>query len=201
MKQKFKLSNAEIKELLDEEPSPTFPKYSTQIINLANQNAQGTRPKVVGQMSELIQEFSGKTMKEWEQWYLERYPKAIEKATNKIVEMIENFKEVLPEIDQDLVAKWVRDLIIVKTFIGLRFQEAILKKIAEGLGTSCRLADPQEEAAGIDGFIGSLPVSIKPESYKTKDSLPEGIDVCIVFYKKVKDGIVVDMEEVLKKIK
>ena len=33
-----------------------FPKYTTQLINLANQNAQGTRPKVVGQMSELITE-------------------------------------------------------------------------------------------------------------------------------------------------
>ena len=31
----------------------TFPKYTTQIINLANQNAQGTRPQVVGKMSNL----------------------------------------------------------------------------------------------------------------------------------------------------
>ena len=28
-----------------------FPKYTTQIINLLNSNAQGTRPAVVGQMS------------------------------------------------------------------------------------------------------------------------------------------------------
>ena len=34
-----------------------FPKYTTQLMNLSNQNAQGTRPKVVGQMSYLIQEF------------------------------------------------------------------------------------------------------------------------------------------------
>jgi hypothetical protein len=33
-----------------------FPKYTTQIMNLANQNAQGTRPRVVGQMSELVQQ-------------------------------------------------------------------------------------------------------------------------------------------------
>ena len=38
-----------------------FPKYTTQLMNLANQNAQGTRPSVVGQMSELIQEFKGMT--------------------------------------------------------------------------------------------------------------------------------------------
>ena len=31
-----------------------FPKYTTQLMNLANQTAQGTRPKVVGQMSELF---------------------------------------------------------------------------------------------------------------------------------------------------
>lgn len=38
---------------------PQFPKYTTQLMNLANSNAQGTRPKVVSQMSELIQEFGG----------------------------------------------------------------------------------------------------------------------------------------------
>ena len=30
--------------------TPEFPKYTTQIMNLANQNAQGTRPRVAGQM-------------------------------------------------------------------------------------------------------------------------------------------------------
>ncbi|GEM_PF-2690725 len=53
MKDKIKLTNKEIKELLGAK-SFDFPKYSTQLMNLANQNAQGTRPAVVGQMSELI---------------------------------------------------------------------------------------------------------------------------------------------------
>ena len=38
------------------EQSYNFPKYTTQIINQASQNMQATRPKVVGQMSELIQQ-------------------------------------------------------------------------------------------------------------------------------------------------
>jgi hypothetical protein len=46
-----------------------FPKYTTQIINLANQNAQGTRPKVVGQMSELINQFPGNRFTDWSKWY------------------------------------------------------------------------------------------------------------------------------------
>ena len=39
---KIKLSNEEIRKTLEIE-EPSFPKYVTQIINLANQNAQGTR--------------------------------------------------------------------------------------------------------------------------------------------------------------
>lgn len=37
-------------------------------------------------------------------------------------------------------------------------------------------------------------MSIKPESYKTKNSLNENIEVKIVYYQKVKDGISIDIE-------
>jgi hypothetical protein len=47
---KIKISIEEIRKYLDIE-TPEFPKYVAPLINLANQNAQGTRPKVVGQMS------------------------------------------------------------------------------------------------------------------------------------------------------
>jgi len=55
---KLKLQNSEI-EKLSNASQYDFPKYATQFINLINSNAQGTRPNVVGQMSELIQEFDG----------------------------------------------------------------------------------------------------------------------------------------------
>ncbi len=42
-------------------------KYAAPLLNLANQYAQGTRPRVVGQMSELIREFPGRTFAEWEE--------------------------------------------------------------------------------------------------------------------------------------
>lgn len=62
MKKHIKISNEQIKTLLGAEPVE-FPKYATQIINLANQNAQGTRPTVVGQMSELIKKIYWKNTK------------------------------------------------------------------------------------------------------------------------------------------
>jgi len=196
MKTKVKIYSKEIKELLGI-TSFEFPKYSTQILNLANQNAHGTRPSVVGQMSELIQEFSGKSIEEWEKWYLKKHPDAIRRATDKVIDMINNFKDVMNQIDRELVEKWVHDLVIIKTFIGLRFQEAILIKISKILNQEYRLANPEEESMGIDGFIGNIPVSIKPETYKIKKNLNEKIEVKIIYYKKVKDGISVDIAELI----
>ncbi len=194
----FKIKMDEIRQILEIE-SPTFPKYATQIINLANQNAQATRPRVVGQMSELIQEFSGKTLEEWEEWYLAKYPDAINVATQKILEMIDNFKDVLDKIDENMIRQWLRDLIIVKTFIGLKFQEAILRKIAEKFKTNFRLADAEEESKGIDGYVANIPISLKPISYKSKNMLLETINVFIVFYEKQKDGLKITIPEDLEK--
>ena len=79
---KFKISNDKIAELSNA-PLYEFPKYVTQVINLVNSNAGGTRPKVVGQMSELIKEFDGKTITEWIEWYSERYPNAVDMPQKK----------------------------------------------------------------------------------------------------------------------
>jgi hypothetical protein len=191
---KLKMKNEELTRLLDADVV-SFPKYATQLINLANQNAQGTRPEVVGQMSELIQEFRGKKLEEWEKWYLSSHPEAIEKAKAKILQMIENFKQVITEIDEEMIRAWVKDLVIVKTFVGLKFQEAILKRIASYAEKSYRLSDPEEESKGIDGYIGGHPISIKPRTYESKQMLPEHIGVQIVYYEKVKDGINLFFEE------
>ncbi|HHG75080.1 MAG TPA: MjaI family restriction endonuclease [Persephonella sp.] len=200
----FKIKLDEIRKLMELE-TPEFPKYATQIINLANQNAQATRPRVVGQMSELIKEFTGKTLQEWEEWYLKKHPEAIDTATQKILGMIDNFREVINQIDEDMIRQWVRDLVIVKTFIGLRFQEAILKKIADKFGTDYRFATPEEESKGVDGYIGNIPVSLKPITYKQKEMLPEEIEVDIVYYEKQKDGLKItipkNLEEKLKRLK
>lgn len=192
----IKILNKDILTLLETEAS-TFPKYATQILNLANQNAQGTRPSVVGQMSELIQEFKGNKLIDWEEWYLQKHPEAITVAANKIFEMVNNFKDVMTQIDKEMVERWVKDLVIIKTFIGLKFQEAILKSVANYFHATYRIAEPAEEATGIDGFIGDKAVSIKPTTYELKKSLAETIEVPILFYEKVKNGIKITFEETL----
>lgn len=99
---KIRIKNEEVTQLLDAEVV-SFPKYATQLINLANQNAQGTRPEVVGQMSDLIQQFKGRKLREWEEWYLNEHPEAIEKAKTKILQMMENFKKVITLIDAEMI--------------------------------------------------------------------------------------------------
>lgn len=191
---KLKIPNSEVQELLSGK-TYSYPKYATQIMNLANQNAQGTRAKIVGQMSDLIQEFEGTALSEWEKWYLERHPDAIDNATEKVYAMVTLFKEVILKIDKETVREWIEELVVVKTFSGLKFQEAILKKISLHFKKPYRLAKPDEESKGIDGFIGDKPISIKPMSYKTKMGLNEVINVPIVFYDKKKSEIVIEFDE------
>lgn len=108
--------------------------------------------------------------------------------------MLKNLKNTINKIDEVMVEQWVKDLVIVKTFMGLRLQEAILKKIAEMKNCSYRLTEPHDESKGIDGYIGDIPVSIKPLTYKIKAALPESIPLKPVYYKKIKGDIEIEFE-------
>ena len=191
------IKNEELLEL-NESSTPQFPKYTSQLINLANQNAQGTRPKVVGQLSELFQEYQKNTdeisIDTWKKWYLSKYPKAIEDATNRIYEQIQNLKNAITLIDRNMIQKWVEDLIITKTYNGLYIQKAIFSKIAKIKQKDFRLAKTEEEAIGIDGYIDNVPYSIKPDTYKTMSRLSESIEVKIIYYTKTKSGIEIEFD-------
>jgi MjaI restriction endonuclease len=190
---KIKIPNAEVQHLLTEN-TVNFPKYTTQLMNLANSNSKGTAPKIVGQMSELIKEFEGNTFKEWAIWYQKNHPDAIEGATEKILGMIENLKKAIELIDKDLVHQWVEDLVLNKTFSGLRLQDAIIRKLAKDKGTSYRLATKLEESKGIDGYIGSISVSVKPISYDGKLQLSEERPDNLIIYDKKKNYVVVEFD-------
>lgn len=195
---KFNISNAELSALNDI-TNPEFPKYTSQLINWANQNAQGTRPKIVGQLSDLFPEYQASTynvaISDWKEWYTEKYPGAIEEATDKIFNQVENLKEAIKLIDKSMVRKWVEDLVISKTFSGMYVQRAILAKISDMRKEPFRLASPEEESKGIDGDVGDTAYSIKPVTYKTMGRLSESIDIKMIYYSKKKSGLLVETEE------
>lgn len=195
---KYTLKNELIKNI-NESKSFSFPKYTSQLINWANQNAQGTRPVVVGQMSELFPEFMNSgmeiTIENWRKWYTEKYPEAFENATNKIFAQVQNLRNAIPLIDREMVEKWVQDLVINKTFNGMYVQKAILASLAEKRGTTYRLATPEEESIGIDGYVGEVPYSVKPDTYKTMGRLSETIDVKMIYYSKTKTNLKIEVED------
>lgn len=190
---KKKIYNQVIEELSNAK-AYDFPKYTTQIINLVNKNAQGTRPAVVGQMSELIQKFPGKSLDEWIKWYSEKEPNAVNNATEKIWAKLQEMKEAIILIDKPMVEAWVKDLVYTKTYCGLKFQKAILAYIAREYNTTYRLANIEEEAQGIDGYVNNKPVQIKSITYKQEALLAETINVPIIYYEKKKDGISIEFE-------
>lgn len=171
---------------------PIFPKYASQIINLANQVSKGTRPNVVGQMSDLIQEFDGKCLNEWIEWYSERYPDNIDTATDMIYDMIEKFRNVIMGIDRDMVNVWVKNLVYDKTYYGLKTQQVVIEHLANKLGKEWRLATREEESKNIDGFIGNKPIQVKSITYKTEKYLNQDIKIPIVFYNK--NGMNIELE-------
>ena len=196
----FKISNVELLDLNGGQ-TPVFPKYTSQLINWANQNAQGTRPKVVGKLSDLFPEYENETdeisIESWKEWYLSQYPDAIDEATTKIWKQIQNLKDAIVLIDEEMVRKWVEDLVITKTYNGLYFQQAILEKLSNILSLPYRLATADEESKGIDGYVGDIAYSVKPDTYKSINtrSISDEVNVKMIFYTKKKTGITVEVEE------
>ncbi len=196
----FKISNVELLDLNGGQ-TPVFPKYTSQLINWANQNAQGTRPKVVGKLSDLFPEYENETdeisIESWKEWYLSQYPDAIDEATTKIWKQVQNLKDAIVLIDEEMVRKWVEDLVITKTYNGLYFQQAILEKLSTLLSLPYRLATADEESKGIDGYVGNIAYSVKPDTFKSINtrSISDEVNVKMIFYTKKKTGITVEVEE------
>ena len=166
MNKEFKITRKQLMKVANYKPKP-FPKYMASLINLLNRWARGTASQVVGQMSDLAQECPYKDYEKWREWYLQKHPEAIDKATKLIMAKLKDVVEAFEKIDEKVVRVWVEDLVIDKSFWGLKIQEAIILRLEEMTGKKCRLANKEEESKGIDGFIEELPIQIKPFSYKS----------------------------------
>ena len=196
-KQEIKFTLKDIQEQYVD-PSPEFPKYVSPLVNLANRFSQATRPKKVGQVSELVRKCPAQDYQGWHEWYVKQSPAAIEEATDSVVSMLGKMHDALNNIDRDTVYRWVTDLVLKKTYVGLQAERTILKRAAEVLGTTYRPSSPEDESRGVDGHLGDQPVSVKPESYKKeKDRINEAIDVKMIYYEKKANGkVVADISEV-----
>ena len=176
---------------------PAYEKYVSPLINLANRFAQATRRNQVGQVSELIRECPAQDYGAWREWYLARYPMAIDQATDRIVSMLDRMRDAMHDIDRETVRRWVTELVLEQTFVGLRVERAILEEAAHKLGMALRLSSREDVSRGIDGYLDGRPISVKPSTYKTMDALSETINARMIYYEKTSNGtIVADLDEI-----
>ncbi len=109
--------------------------------------------------------------------------------------MLQKIRDALAGIDRDMVRAWTEDLVLVKTFVGLRVQGAIMAAVARRRGEEYRPAQASEESRGVDGYIGQVPVSVKPHTFRARPH-PEGLEADeIIYYEKLDDGLLVYTEE------
>ncbi len=78
--------------------------------------------------------------------------------------MLKNYVVAIQKIDKPLIDKWVEDLVLYKSYTGIVIQGIALKMIAKQYNKSHRRAAPKEESNGIDGYIGDVPMQIKPRN-------------------------------------
>lgn len=171
------LTAGEIKELLGGRISGTkiltigninYPKYLYGFINKANSLCSGTSSSRVGKVHTLFKQRKFRSLNEWKKWYTKKYPKAVKEAIALIHKTFKGAQIPLIRKNRKYVKSFVENLIFEQTYRGLNIQEAILTKMSKITRKKYRPSTTKEDSAGIDGFIGEIPVSIKPETSNVK---------------------------------
>ena len=204
--------------LFDLNSSPELPKYTSGFINDVNGWAGGSKAENVSQVSEVIKRFRAEnpegSLKDCISFHqgLEGSDIQVVKGKGKtkrretvqmagteqgvrdIMKKMEEVKNNINQLTEDMVRSWLKNLVYEKTFCGLEAQELILKHIAEKNGFEWMLGSIEDEKQGIDGYIIDpngprfYPLQIKSSSYKNEHK-PEHFMCPIVTYDLMKEGI------------
>ena len=152
-----------------------YPLYYYGIIDDFNTISKATTPKYVGKVHTLFKEHKFRYLGEWIKWHNNKYPGCVDKAVDKIWNMLENRAHVSKAYKREYrryIRKFVENLLYNQTYTGLKIQEVILIKISQIMKQKYRWAAAKEDSSGIDGFVGDIPISIKPKSCRV--SKPAG---------------------------
>ncbi|PSQ35356.1 MjaI family restriction endonuclease [Halobacteriales archaeon QS_9_70_65] len=150
----FRISAEERERLVAEEVEEfpiNTPKYTTYLLNPAINLSQSNRPEVVGQMSEIIDDFRTKhpdgTFEDWIEFYFEKYDgeRRLKEATERAVPMVKKMKEAFDQVDKDMTHNYLRDLVLFKTYEGFDIQETILRKLRDMYDAEIERATPDRE--------------------------------------------------------
>jgi len=155
-----------------------YHKYFYSFISSCSAASGATRPKNLGKLHSFFKQRKFRSLNEWKRWYNKKMPGAIDKAVETIygtmVQAMSNEGSLVTlskraeRYYRKHVRMFVEDLVYDQTFSGLKIQEVILAKMAEIRKTDYRWATSKEDSSGIDGYVGTIPVSIKPNTCQFK---------------------------------
>jgi hypothetical protein len=172
----IELTAKEIKEMLGGRISGTnilkkqkinYPREFYGIINQLNRSSHSTSPKRIGKVHNLFKQRKFRSLGEWEKWYNNHYPGTINKSINTI------YDALIIGTDPSLayrrrykkfIRKFVKNLVINQTYTGLKIQEVILIKLSQIMRKNFKWSSGKEDSSGVDGYIGNIPISIKPKT-------------------------------------
>ena len=139
------------------------------VLNIAFNRWQFNRPRYVGELSEMIRECAPKTLQEWEQYYLSQTQlPGIKQMLGGTME--EHLKEVgrrlyakiseqlraeIEEITEDDCIRYVREVVINRTYKGYETEkETVYKQLEHTLGVKLEPApDEWDRAYNVDFYI------------------------------------------------
>jgi hypothetical protein len=141
-----------------------WPKYSTQILNIASQNCKATSTRNIGSIKELWLEMRQSgirgTLKNWTNFYNSKKGETIlDDAGKKLYQMI--LKMGVINIDEEMCIDYVKETVYNKTHMGLAGEEMAVEVVADYFKLDYRFSNAEEEKEGIDAWIGDVPVQVK----------------------------------------
>lgn len=160
-----------------------FPTNTKPILNIATQNSQATRPKVVGSVKEFFSEFlkinQGKSVDDWEKFYYthKQGQAKIRAATDRLHTYLNKMPVDYTVFTRDIAENYILDLVINKTHYGMSGEYHAVLATAKYFDLPYRFSTAEEEKQGIDAWIGDHPVQVKPHDSVAKHHVRNVVDV------------------------
>lgn len=200
MSDKLRISSEE-REIIVRGTREEYPKYVSQILNLANQNAQATRAEYVGKMKDILREFDSThpegTYDDWVDFYMSGYngDEKISNSAERLYDMVEKMRKAMQEIDEEDAERYVSQLVLYKTYMGNDIDEVIARKLEQVYSREVQLK-PKD---WVVGYIDDIPFVLQSLDDGVKTKSPE--NAVTVYYRVESDNsIVIDSHELSQKL-
>lgn len=142
-----------------------WPKYATQLMNIAAQNCKATAPKNIGSCKEAWMQMREQhipgTLENWTAFYNQLHGEAKLIAAGKNIHAMLT-KMGITWITQDMAIDYAKEIAYNKTHMGLGGEEMAVQVVAKYFDQPLRFSTAAEESQGTDAWIGGRPVQVKP---------------------------------------